>query len=73
MSTSKIIGQWSLFIDFSDFCQPTVVILMRFITYLLGPEVKIKHNDWLLADTWTRVQKQQIIVLYFEFKSALQF
>ena len=38
------------------------VIKLEFIRKL-----KIKHNDWLLAD---RVCKQPIMVLYFEFVTA---
>ena len=41
------------------------VIKLEFILRL-----KIKHNDGCL---WTRVRKQPIIVLYFEFETVLMF
>ena len=38
-------------------------------------KLKIKRNDWLLADTCpqARVRKQSIIALYFEFENELKF
>ena len=49
------------------------VIKLDFILRL-----KIKRNDWLLADTCphclrTRVRKQPIIALYFESENVLKF
>ena len=41
------------------------VIKLEFILRL-----KIKNNDWLFA---TRVRKQSIIPLYFEFETVLKF
>ena len=42
------------------------VIKLKFILNL-----KIKHNEWLLADTCVR--KQPIIAVYFKFESVLKF
>ena len=41
-------------------------------------KLKLKRNDWLLADSMigclrTRVRKQPIIALYFEFEDELKF
>ena len=36
-------------------------------------KLKIKHNDWLLADNVDNVCKQPVIVLYFEFENELKF
>ena len=38
-------------------------------------KLKIKGNEWLLADSClqTRVRKQSIIALYFEFENELNF
>ena len=36
-------------------------------------KLKIKRHDWPLADTRTRVRKQPIIALYFEFENHLKF
>ena len=34
-------------------------------------KLKIKNNDWLLADTWTRAREQPTIELYFDLETVL--
>ena len=61
------------------FFENTIFALVKVFKIISGLEVikleyslkvKIKCNDWLLADT---CRKQPIIVLYFEFENELQF
>ena len=49
-----------------------MALLLKVIKLEYILKLRIKRNDWLLADT-CRVCKQQIIALYFELENELKF